>query len=63
MKSGKPCRKLSSGCRYGENSRSSGLGSGIVCAMLGMVDVLELEQELEQLSEADSILSGPKGDV
>jgi hypothetical protein len=31
--------------------------------VLGMVDVLELELELEQFSEADSILSGPKGKV
>ena len=46
---------------YEEKSISSGLGSGIVCAMLGTVDVLELE--LEQSSEADSMLGGPKGDV
>ena len=48
---------------YAEKSISSGLGSGIVCAMLGIVDVLELELELEQSSEADSMLGGPKGDV
>ena len=44
---------------YEEKSISSGLGSGIVCAMLGIVDVLELEQS----SEADIMLGGPKGDV
>jgi hypothetical protein len=46
---------------YEEKSISSGLGSGIVCAMPEIVDVLELE--LEQSSEADIMLGGPKGDV
>jgi hypothetical protein len=53
--------KSPSDCGYEEKSISSGLGSGIVCAMLGIVDVLELELELS--SEADSMPGGPKGDV
>lgn len=65
MKSGRPCRKSSSECRYGENSIRSGLDKSVDCAMPGMVDALEseLELELEQFSEVDARLNGANGDT